>query len=248
MKKNILVLILILVCSGIGFYFWQTSQIKPEIKPAPYQNSIYGFSLEMPARWGDKYAIFEKETETEFLYLKDVYQPIEKQESIFKILAFMPQDWQEIQSEPGYHGTEIYKDENIVFVYILPLENPYSTELNYQREAEEFQVMVGDVKEIIESFEYTPSAVQLPNPASVYCEEKGGEPEIRTLADGSQKGFCLFNDGSECDEWQLFRGECEKGNIFCKDLCGDGICQEIVCLAVGCPCAETPETCPQDCL
>jgi hypothetical protein len=33
----------------------------------------------------------------------------------------------------------------------------------------------------------------------------------------------------------------------CEDLCGDGICQEIVCMAIGCPCAETFETCPQDC-
>jgi hypothetical protein len=33
----------------------------------------------------------------------------------------------------------------------------------------------------------------------------------------------------------------------CKDLCGDGICQEFVCMAIGCPCAETKETCPQDC-
>jgi len=33
----------------------------------------------------------------------------------------------------------------------------------------------------------------------------------------------------------------------CKDLCGDGICQEIVCMAIGCPCSETPQTCPQDC-
>lgn len=33
----------------------------------------------------------------------------------------------------------------------------------------------------------------------------------------------------------------------CKDLCGDGVCQEIVCLALGCPCPETPENCPQDC-
>jgi len=33
----------------------------------------------------------------------------------------------------------------------------------------------------------------------------------------------------------------------CKDLCGDGVCQEIVCLAIGCPCSETPESCPQDC-
>jgi hypothetical protein len=33
----------------------------------------------------------------------------------------------------------------------------------------------------------------------------------------------------------------------CKDLCGDGICQEVVCMALGCPCPETPKTCPQDC-
>jgi hypothetical protein len=33
----------------------------------------------------------------------------------------------------------------------------------------------------------------------------------------------------------------------CKDLCGDGQCQEIVCMAVGCPCPESPASCPQDC-
>ncbi|MCX6746293.1 MAG: hypothetical protein NTX00_04755 [Candidatus Parcubacteria bacterium] len=34
----------------------------------------------------------------------------------------------------------------------------------------------------------------------------------------------------------------------CKNLCGDGVCQEIVCLAIGCPCSETPDSCPQDCI
>jgi|GEM_PF-3145664 len=33
----------------------------------------------------------------------------------------------------------------------------------------------------------------------------------------------------------------------CVDNCGDGRCQEIVCMAVGCPCAETSVSCPQDC-
>lgn len=33
----------------------------------------------------------------------------------------------------------------------------------------------------------------------------------------------------------------------CKDVCGDGICQEIVCMAIGCPCAESKMTCPEDC-
>jgi eight-cysteine-cluster-containing protein len=33
----------------------------------------------------------------------------------------------------------------------------------------------------------------------------------------------------------------------CKNMCGDGVCQKIVCEAIGCPCAEDNETCPQDC-
>lgn len=33
----------------------------------------------------------------------------------------------------------------------------------------------------------------------------------------------------------------------CRDACGDGECQEIVCMAVGCPCVESPHTCPVDC-
>ena len=29
-----------------------------------------------------------------------------------------------------------------------------------------------------------------------------------TAADGSQSGICVFPDGSTCDEWAYFRGEC----------------------------------------
>ena len=52
----------------------------------------------------------------------------------------------------------------------------------------------------------------LPNPASVYCTEQGGDLEIRTDADGNQYGVCIFSDGSECDEWAFFRGECRPGD------------------------------------
>jgi len=48
----------------------------------------------------------------------------------------------------------------------------------------------------------------MPNPASVYCEQQGYQVEIRTASDGSQTGYCIFPDGSECDEWAYFRGEC----------------------------------------
>ncbi len=48
----------------------------------------------------------------------------------------------------------------------------------------------------------------MPNPASVYCEQNGNTLEIQTAADGSQSGMCIFPDGSTCDEWAYFRGEC----------------------------------------
>ena len=37
------------------------------------------------------------------------------------------------------------------------------------------------------------------------------------------------------------------GGRTCKDKCGDGVCDEMVCMMLGCPCAETEESCPQDC-
>jgi putative hemolysin len=54
--------------------------------------------------------------------------------------------------------------------------------------------------------------IGMPNPASVYCEEQGGRLEIRTAADGGQFGICLFADGSECEEWAFYRGECQPGS------------------------------------
>ena len=50
---------------------------------------------------------------------------------------------------------------------------------------------------------------RLSNPASLYCEENGGTLEIRADGSGGQVGFCVFEDGSECDEWAFFRGECQ---------------------------------------
>ena len=52
------------------------------------------------------------------------------------------------------------------------------------------------------------SQASMPNPASVYCEQQGNKLEIRTTADGSQTGYCIFPDRSACDEWAYFRGEC----------------------------------------
>jgi len=54
----------------------------------------------------------------------------------------------------------------------------------------------------------TPAA-NLPNPASVFCEQNGGRLDFRQDASGGVAGVCVFPDGSECDEWAYFRGECK---------------------------------------
>jgi len=47
----------------------------------------------------------------------------------------------------------------------------------------------------------------LPNPASAYCVKLGYELEIVDEADG-QVGMCIFPDGTQCEEWSFFNGEC----------------------------------------
>lgn len=60
----------------------------------------------------------------------------------------------------------------------------------------------------------------MPNPASVYCEEQGGKVELRTDASGGMVGFCVFPDGSECEEWAYYRGECRLPGSVTDPLAG----------------------------
>lgn len=62
-----------------------------------------------------------------------------------------------------------------------------------------------------ESGEVIPTATvvaDMPNPAAAACVTQGFVSEIRAAADSSQYGVYLFPDGSECDEWAFYRGEC----------------------------------------
>ncbi len=58
--------------------------------------------------------------------------------------------------------------------------------------------------------ETQPTPAQIANPASQNCVKQGGTLEIRDET-GGQVGYCLFADGSECEEWAFFRGECVPG-------------------------------------
>lgn len=52
--------------------------------------------------------------------------------------------------------------------------------------------------------ELTPR-IGMPNPASVYCVEKGGKLSIKKDADGGERGICTLSNGQEVDEWDYFR-------------------------------------------
>ena len=61
----------------------------------------------------------------------------------------------------------------------------------------------------------------------------------------SYPGQCVTKDGLRfVDESQARARKTERA---CKDLCGNGRCEEMVCMAVGCPCAESHASCPADC-
>ena len=55
--------------------------------------------------------------------------------------------------------------------------------------------------------------IGLANPASVYCVNNSGTLENRSIEAG-EYGVCMFDDGSECEEWKYFRNECTIGQNY----------------------------------
>lgn len=49
------------------------------------------------------------------------------------------------------------------------------------------------------------AAVGMANPASTHCVSKGGKLVIRKDKDGNETGICHLPDGTQVEEWELFR-------------------------------------------
>jgi putative hemolysin len=64
---------------------------------------------------------------------------------------------------------------------------------------------------------YNSQSSMIANPASTKCLSDGGQEKIINNPLG-QSGLCMFTDGSVCDTWEYYRGECSKGD--CKRVCG----------------------------
>ncbi len=78
-------------------------------------------------------------------------------------------------------------------------------------------------------------------------------PIITTEEECRKQGYeVLYPDCEGCPPQCLTKDgaidlDTAEDNRLCKDLCGDGICQEMVCAGEGCPCPESKESCPEDC-
>ena len=57
------------------------------------------------------------------------------------------------------------------------------------------------------------------NPASVYCTDNGWSLNIVDGKDG-QYGMCTFSDGSQCEEWTYYRGECKSAQEKIQNVWG----------------------------
>jgi putative hemolysin len=62
----------------------------------------------------------------------------------------------------------------------------------------------------------TETNTQIANPASTFCIENGGSLEIQSSQEGEYAN-CNFPDGSYCEEWAFFRGECQIGESLINE-------------------------------
>jgi parallel beta-helix repeat protein len=64
------------------------------------------------------------------------------------------------------------------------------------------------------------------NPLAIYCEELGFKFETRTLPSGYKYSFCIFPDGSECEQKDFFGGHCGLEYSYCSKMGYDNVLVE----------------------
>lgn len=153
MSKKIIIAIILIIVMGVGYLVYQTLFVKPEFstpRETPtteiYTHPVYGYSINIPDDWMGKYFVEEKDHIASFVYNSSS----DLKYNLFSIVVYSNNEWQQTKSEPGFHGNEITAKDDLVFVYVISLDNPYVGE-----EGDEYQKMAGDVNNIIKTFKIT---------------------------------------------------------------------------------------------
>lgn len=85
----------------------------------------------------------------------------------------------------------------------------------------------------------------LPGQVAIHSFEDcvaAGYPIMRSLP-----AKCKTSDGRTFIDNKIYPSQNKNRQKGCKNMCGNGVCEQIVCAALDCPCPETPHSCPQDC-
>ena len=90
---------------------------------------------------------------------------------------------------------------------------------------------------------------QLQNPTSFdECVTAGGKIlKIFPAQCVSKSGARFVDPAHAADYPKEGKGIADSVKSLCTNHCGDGTCQEMVCMGEGCPCAESISNCPTDC-
>ena len=91
-------------------------------------------------------------------------------------------------------------------------ENGYHVALHDSTSGVCWQAVVDEDGRIVRTGKAAETEPGIGNAAAIYCEAQGYTYEIRDGEDGNQCGACVFPDGSACNSWMFFQGECEVGD------------------------------------
>ena len=98
------------------------------------------------------------------------------------------------------------------------LQDDYEYEIRKNPDGSEYGVCILPDGTVCNEWQYlrgecpapatTTTEARIPNPSAVFCNEKGLKYETRKNPDGSEYGVCILSDGTVCNAWKYYRGEC----------------------------------------
>lgn len=199
----------------------------PESGKLVYENSQYGFTLQLAADW-EGYAVSTSSVEygAKVLLRHPKWTEASHYEDI-PVLIYPIAKWQEWEKNhfEGYPTAApigpTERGRNNMYVFATAPRYNYDFSTGW----EEAEDIIKTLKTTDIAAAEAPSSgvsepavlggsgvsgsVGIANPASTYCVQHGGEVRIVTDSDGSQRGDCLLPNGKTCDEWAYFRNECK---------------------------------------
>jgi putative hemolysin len=119
--------------------------------------------------------------------------------------------WQPATAQaPDGFGAYAFTAEECTILVTYPLAAPGETLYHANLTNDElgccWQAQVDSSGQIVATGQA--AAVEASSPAALYCQQQGHTYEVATREDGTQCCTCTFADGSTCDAWAYFRGEC----------------------------------------